>query len=158
MYPFLKLKRTTEPIVFYTLKSTLFLARKGILAKLILEEKYWETLIIINDNLISFYYLFQPRLNKDNLGSEINGIELMSLNFKNNKHQNINWEEDAVLVFIGVQENCPNNIDCMQVINTKKILSSNVLMQKLYNFCINFRKVEKNIFVLSNNRNDVLGK
>lgn len=138
----LKLTRYTEPVVFYSLRSILYLVERGILIKQNIQEKYWKSIIIMNDNLISFYYLFEPKL-KNKFGSEINEIELMTFNFKNNQLQSINCEEDAILIFLGIQTKCLSNIEYMQVVNTTKIVSRSTLIQTFYNFYSNYLKPEK---------------
>ena len=153
----LRLTKHTEPIVYYSLISTLFLVEKGLLVKKSIQEKYWNSIIIINDNFISFYYLFEPRL-KNKFGSEINEVELMSLNFKNNQLQSINYEEDFILVFIGSYTDCPSDKEYMQVMNTTKIISSNTLIQGLYNLYSKYLKSEENILVISNKKNITLVK
>lgn len=153
----LRFTKHTEPIVYYSLISTLFLVEKGLSVKKSIQEKYWNSIIIINDNFISFYYLFEPKL-KNKFGSEINEVELMSLNFKNNQLQNNNWEEDAVLIFLGFQTTCPSNMEYMQVITTTKIISRNALIQRLCNLYSKYLKSEENILVLYNKKNVTLVK
>ncbi len=153
----LRLTKHTEPMVYYLLISTLFLVEKGLSVKKSIQEKYYNSIIIINDNFISFYYLFEPKL-KNKFGSEINEVELMSLNFKNNQLQSINCEEDFILVFIGSLADCPSDKEYMQVMNTTKIISSNTLIQGLYNRYSKYLKLEENILVLSNKKNVTLVK
>ena len=153
----LRLSASTEPIIFYSLKSTLFLLEKTFLIKKSIQERYWKLIIIMNDNFISFYYLFEPRI-KNKRDSEINGIELISFHVKTSQNQDNNWEEDAVLVLLGYQKSYPVNIEYMQIINSVNIVSKNQWIQEIYNFYSKILNKKNNIHMVSKKKNMIFIK